>query len=105
LDGANSGSFQTSINNQSIDTEYIYQLISKTFNYIDQSIKSINQSYICSNEIHGQTMPAIHQKALVWLLLTFSTSPSKTTIQIAIDSNPEHLHILLDGSLLYALVQ
>jgi hypothetical protein len=32
-------------------------------------------------------MPAIHQKLLVWLILTFSTSPSKTTIQIAIDSN------------------
>jgi hypothetical protein len=29
-------------------------------------------------------MPAIHRKPLVWLILTFSTSPSKTTIQIAI---------------------
>jgi hypothetical protein len=27
-------------------------------------------------------MPAIHQKSLVWLIFTFSTSPSKTTIQI-----------------------
>jgi hypothetical protein len=32
-------------------------------------------------------MPAIHRKSLIWLILTFSTSPSKTTIQIAIDSN------------------
>jgi hypothetical protein len=32
-------------------------------------------------------MPAIHRKSLVWLILTISTSPSKTTIQIAIDSN------------------
>jgi hypothetical protein len=31
-------------------------------------------------------MPAIHQKSLNWLL-TFSTSPSETTIQIAIDGN------------------
>jgi hypothetical protein len=49
--------------------------------------RSINQCYICSNEIHGEFMPAIHQKSLVWLILTFSTSQSKTTIQIAIDSN------------------
>jgi hypothetical protein len=27
-------------------------------------------------------MPAIHRTSLVWLKLTFSTSPSKTTIQI-----------------------
>jgi hypothetical protein len=50
-------------------------------------VQSINQCYICSNEIHGEFMPAIHRKSLVWLILTFSTSPSKTTIQIAIDSN------------------
>jgi hypothetical protein len=49
--------------------------------------QSINQCYICSNEIYREFMPAIHQRSLVWLILTFSTSPSKTTIQIAIDSN------------------
>jgi hypothetical protein len=49
--------------------------------------QSINQCYICSNEIHREFMPAIHQKSLIWLILTFSSSPSKTTIQIAIDSN------------------
>jgi hypothetical protein len=32
-------------------------------------------------------MQAIHRKSLHCLNLTFSTSPSKTTIQIAIDSN------------------
>jgi hypothetical protein len=40
-------------------------------------------------------MPAIHQKSLVWLLSTFPTSPSKTTIQIAIDGNRGHPHLLL----------
>jgi hypothetical protein len=39
-------------------------------------------------------MPAISQETLVWLLLNFSTSPSKTTIQIAIDSNLGHPHLL-----------
>jgi hypothetical protein len=57
---------------------------------INQSMfnQSINQCYICSNvtdvicsnEIHREFMPAIHQKSLVWLILTFSTSPSKTTL-------------------------
>jgi hypothetical protein len=31
-------------------------------------------------------------KSLVWLLSTFSTSPSKTTIQVAIDGNLGHPH-------------
>jgi hypothetical protein len=35
---------------------------------------------------HREFRPAIHQKTLVWLLLTFFTSPSTTTIQIAIAS-------------------
>jgi hypothetical protein len=43
-------------------------------------------------------MPAIHQKSLVWLILTFSTSPSKTTIQIAIHGELQHPHLLLAGS-------
>jgi hypothetical protein len=49
--------------------------------------QSINQCYICSNEMHREFMPAIHRKSLIWLILTFATSPSKTTIQIAINSN------------------
>jgi hypothetical protein len=46
-------------------------------------------------------MPAIRRKSLVFGLLTFSTwctSLSKTTIQIAIDSNLGHSHLLLAGS-------
>jgi hypothetical protein len=39
-------------------------------------------------------MPAIHQKSLVWLLSTFSTSPSKTTIQTATDGNLGHAFTL-----------
>jgi hypothetical protein len=38
-------------------------------------------------------MPAIHRKLLVWLLLTCSTSPSKTTMQIAIDGSLAHPHL------------
>jgi hypothetical protein len=48
--------------------------------------QSINQCYICSNEIHREFMPAIRQKSLVWLILTFSTSRSRTTIHLAFDS-------------------
>jgi hypothetical protein len=59
-------------------------MIKRSSKHINQSI---NQCYICSNEIHREFMPAIHRKSLIWLILTFSTSPSKTTIQIAIDSN------------------
>jgi hypothetical protein len=33
--------------------------------------QSINQCYICSNEIHREFMPAIHRKSLIWLILTF----------------------------------
>jgi hypothetical protein len=50
-------------------------------------------------------MPAIHRKSLIWL---FSTSPSKTTIQIAVDSNLDTLpcaHRIiaqLPGGTLYA---
>jgi hypothetical protein len=58
--------------------------------------QSINQCYICSIEIHREFMPAIHRKSLIWLIMTFSTSPSKTTIQIAIDSNLD-TRIYLDG--------
>jgi hypothetical protein len=36
-------------------------------------------------------MPTIHRNSLIWLILTFSTNPSKTTIQIAIDSNQQLL--------------
>jgi hypothetical protein len=43
-------------------------------------------------------MPAIRRKSLVWLILTFSTSPSKTTIQIAINSKLGHPHVLSAGS-------
>jgi hypothetical protein len=47
---------------------------------------------------HRDFMPAIHRKSLVWLLSTYSTSPSKTTIQIAIDGNLGHPHLLFAGS-------
>jgi hypothetical protein len=57
--------------------------VCKGWVYINQSI---NVTYVAMKFI-GEFMPAIHRKPLVWLILTFSTSPSKTTIQIAIDSN------------------
>jgi hypothetical protein len=61
---------------------------------------SINQCYSFSNEIHREFMPAIDQNSLVWLLLTFSTSSSITTIWNAVDGNLEHPHLLLAGALL-----
>jgi hypothetical protein len=59
---------------------------------------SINQCYICSNEAHRELLPAIHQKPLVWLVLTFPPAQvllSNTTIRNAIDGNLEHPHLLL----------
>jgi hypothetical protein len=50
--------------------------------------QSINQSMLFLQQwIHREFMPAIRQELLVWLILTFSTSSSNTTIQVAIDSN------------------
>jgi hypothetical protein len=66
----------------------IIQSINKSINVTSVAIKFVEDS-----------MPAIHQKSLVWLLLTFfTTSPSKTTIQIAADGNSGHPHLFLAGS-------
>jgi hypothetical protein len=51
-------------------------------------------------------MPAIDQTSLIWLLLTFSSCrpfPAQVnftcaTVQIAIDGNLAHPHVLLAGS-------
>jgi hypothetical protein len=42
--------------------------------WTEQIDQSINQCYICSNEVHREFMPAIHRKSLIWLIMTCSTS-------------------------------
>jgi hypothetical protein len=54
-----------------------------------QSInQSINQCYICSNEFIKESCQPFTKNHL--FVLTFSTSPSATTTQIAIDGSLEH---------------
>jgi hypothetical protein len=50
------------------------QLLQKLHNGLTLCVtwhQSINQCYICSNELHREFMPAIHRKSLVWLILTW----------------------------------
>jgi hypothetical protein len=44
--------------------------------------------------IENSCQPFTKNHSVSWLLLTFATSPSKNTIQIAIDGNFEHPHSL-----------
>jgi hypothetical protein len=59
--------------------------------------QSIN-AYICSNEIHRESCQSFTKNHLFDDVLTVSTSPSMTTIQIAFDGELRHPHLLLAGS-------
>jgi hypothetical protein len=58
--------------------------------------KSINVAYVAMIFIENSCQPFIENH--LFGLSTFSTSPSKTTIQIATDGNLGHPHLLLAGS-------